>query len=279
MSQRGGRQVAVVTGAESGAGHLAAWSLARRGADVLLCSRDADAADALGRRLRREPGAGEVTALAVDPVAPESVHRVASYAADLGAGRVDRLVLHTADDASRAPGQVPCYPGLFALTGALYPLLLRSQDSVVLSVCHPAHRLARTGKSARPGDSGRPVGRADDELLKVLFAAELDRRVRLAGHRVSVVAAYVPGALDVLWSRGRGRWGSRGTLPALERSSAVTRALLAPDLVGGTLYGSRWVPRERVPRPITRGLHRESLARASAMWSDAEALTGLRFLT
>ncbi|HEX7955987.1 MAG TPA: SDR family oxidoreductase [Pyrinomonadaceae bacterium] len=99
-------RVALVAAASGGIGYAAALELAREGARVFLCSRDAGRAAAAAERIRAETGA-RVEGFAADVTSDEDAAAFVSDAV-ASAGRVDVLVTN----AGGSPGSTSAETGL-----------------------------------------------------------------------------------------------------------------------------------------------------------------------
>jgi NAD(P)-dependent dehydrogenase (short-subunit alcohol dehydrogenase family) len=133
----------------------------------------------------------------------------------------------------------------------------------------------------------RAYGRA--KLANLLFALELDRRLRAAGSTISSVAAHPGWSQSQLAANGPGSAGGamggifstlatklgqkteRGALPTLA-------AALSPDVAGGDYLGPKG-PLELFGEPTfvqPSGTAKDD-ALAAALWSWSEDVTGVRF--
>ncbi|MGV9363674.1 SDR family NAD(P)-dependent oxidoreductase [Amycolatopsis sp. NPDC003731] len=279
----------LVTGGNAGIGYFAAEQLASAGAEVVIGSRDPGKAQAATESIRtRVPGA--------------KVGHVRLDLADLGSlepdvGELD-AVLCNAGVALDAPPRRETrdghelmfgtnHLGHFALVARLMPVLA------------PAARIVTTGSFAAKSSSldfsdlqserdYRPKRAYErSKLAQMLFALELDRRLRAAGSRRISVLAHPGGALDSLTpsrppvhTRTAGAW-LRG-LPArvvLHGKDAgarpAVRAVLDPDVEGGQLWGPRVFGLRGRPRSERRWANLTDDAAAARLWTESVALTGL----
>src|SRR6266545_6151683 len=135
-------RTAIVTGANSGIGRVAARELARAGAHVILAVRSTDKGEAAAASM---PGEVEVRRLDLADLAS-----VRDFA-DGVKGDVDLLINNagvmalpesrTADGFEMQIGTNPL--GHFALTGLLLPRLLATAEPRVVTVASGAHRMGR----------------------------------------------------------------------------------------------------------------------------------------
>lgn len=290
-------RTAVVTGANSGLGLETARELARRGAHVVMATRDQErTADARQDILTEIPDAR----LEVRELDLASLDSVRSCAEGIlrDHERVDLLVNNagimgiphrTTDDGFEMQLGVN-HLGHFALTRRLLPALLNAPGARIVSVTSFARHI---GRRIDPDDPHRRdrhydpwFAYGDSKLANLHFAVELDRRLEAAGADVESLAAHPGyshtdlqarsvretggGFTQQFWHAGARTIGmspDRGALPQL-------RAATDPDADGGQLYGPRWltfgVP---VPRPVMRA----SRSTTRSLWEISEHETGERF--
>jgi NAD(P)-dependent dehydrogenase (short-subunit alcohol dehydrogenase family) len=255
-------RVALVTGASSGIGLATAAQLARGGARTLLGCRDPQrAARAREAILRRHPQAS-VELVRVDLASLESVEDAAEEIADR-AGHLDILVNNAGLMAPPPDLTVEGFElqlgvnhlGHFALTGRLLPLLLAADSARVVTVSSVAHRAATGVGLSEPADfktlprGSRWLGYARSKLANLLFARELDRRVRACCGTLRSVAAD-PGYTrsELITNAGIGR---RRVIGPIARAASYTGQSAAdgalpslyaatnPTVAGGELIAPR----------------------------------------
>ncbi len=288
-------RVAVVTGANSGLGLATALELARAGAEVVLACRDTAKGEAALRSIHDEaPGASAW----VEALDLSSLASVRDFAERLGAAR-DGLDLLINNAGVMAPPRRETADGFelqfgtnhlghFALTGLLLGLLEGREDARVVTVSSTAHKFGRIRFDDLQGEGryGRWGAYSQSKLANVLFALELERRLRAAGSTVSSLAAHpgyaatnlqsaAPPALDravmVVTNRLFAQSAEMGALPTLY---AATR----PYLDGGLFIGPDGFQEERghpkVVRPVRAGRDEDT---AKRLWSVSEELTGVGY--
>lgn len=291
-------RLALVTGATSGIGYEAALALAGAGAEIVLAARDAAKAErTMGAIRRLHPGAR----LEARPLDTARLASVRAFAEGWRAGGrpIDVLLLN-AGIASVPRREVTedgferqfatNYLGHFALAGLLWPSVRVAASSRVVAVASIAHRSGRLHlddlQLAR--GYGPQVAYRRTKLAMLMFALELDRRLRAAGSPVLSLAAHPgvartdvirrgdrSGAATLLAGRAIlgviGQSAARGALPLLY-------AATAPDARGGGYYGPDGLFELRgSPKPA--GIARQALDHADAtrLWSASEDLTGVRY--
>ena len=288
-------RAALVTGANSGIGLVAARALARAGARVVLASRDVAKGEAAAETISPGPG-GDVVVARLDLADLASVRELVaarSEPLDLLVNNAGVMALPyrtTADGFERQLGTN--HLGHFALTGLLLPHLLGSSSARVVTVSSGAHRIGAIDfddlQSERSYSKWRAYGQS--KLANLLFAFELQRRVDARGTPLRSVAAH-PGyaatnlqaagprmegssigvRLSQLGNKLLGQSAERGALPTLY-------AATAPDLPGGAYVGPDG-PMEMRGHPTLVGT--SDAARdpetARRLWQVSEELTGVRF--
>ena len=198
-------RVAAVTGANSGIGFETARGLARKGAHVVLASRDEAKGTAAMRELQSELPQASLELMTLDLADLSSVRSFAeAYLSSHD--RLDILVNNagvmaipyreTADGFEMQFGTN--HLGHFALTGLLLPVILDTPGARVVTVSSGLHRMGKIELGDLHGESGLQ-GKADyskrgayanSKLANLLFAFELQRRLDAVGSDVRSVAAH-----------------------------------------------------------------------------------------
>ena len=295
-------RTAVVTGFTGGLGAAAATELARKGASLVVTARDASKADEYLAALRREVPDAEVEVVSLDLADLEGSK--AAAAAVAGAHpTIDILVNNagimippkrqTADGYELQIGTN--HLGHFAWTATLWPVLAASNARVV-SVSSVAHTSA-TGidlRSLTPEGSPRRYRRwqsyGESKLANLVFALELDRRVKAAGLGVVSVAAHPGYALTNLQSSGL-KMGSTPLpgialhqvsrivgQPAAHGAWPLEMAATDPSLTGGEYIGPSNLGGMR-GRPKRVGMTRTARDEALAdnLWAASESAADVTF--
>ena len=307
-SQAGRR--ALITGANSGIGYHAAIELARKGAHVLLACRDEAKGDAALLRMRREVPYASAEVALLDLASLESVRAFA--AAEIARGvPLDLLInnagvmaprkrLETADGFEIQFGTNVL--GHFALTAMLFPALKRDAASrsrrprvvTIASIAHKSGQMdfddLQSRKSYNPMRAYR-----QSKLADLMFAFELDRRLRSAGTPASEVmgVAAHPGVANTnLFQNGKysavERLVRRGVGAAIaaflnsEADGAVPTlfAATSPSVTDGGYYGPKGFQEMRGGNVGAAEVAAQALDQRSAaqLWRDCEHLTGISFL-
>ena len=286
MTDQTGRFV-VITGANSGIGLEATRQLAERGAEVVMACRS----ESKARAARESLGSPRVSVASLDLADQSSIARFAAEMNEKGR-KIDVLVNNAGvmalDESRTVDGYETQFGvnhlGHFALTARLFPLL--AERGRVVTVSSIAHRQGKIDL-ADPHFERRKYNRwdayAQSKLANLLFALELDRRLKAAGRGQISIGAH-PGVA----STALGRDGSsfinsltRRTEWLTLRSSTrgsdpLVRGAADAALVGGEYLGPRFLAfgSTVVETPSARARDIET---ASELWSLSERATGLSF--
>ncbi len=249
-----------ITGGNSGVGYYAAVELARRGAVVVLACRDKARGEAALKQLRvdavgPDSAAGAAELVELDLASLDSVRRAAEAAA-AGGVAIDGLInnagvmappkrLETKDGFELQFGTNVL--GHFALTCRMLPVV---KDSVatLASIAHKRGRIAF--EDLQSTASYNPMrAYQQSKLADLMFAFELDRRLRAAGSPVKSIAVHPGVAQTRLFKVGSGTGLGAVAEKAIQNTigfllnSGLDGALptifaaTSPDAQGGGYYG------------------------------------------
>ncbi len=285
-------RTAVVTGSNQGLGFEIARALAARGAHVVLACRTPAKAEDAAARIRAAACGAQVSVRRLDLADLGSVW---AFAEGLSSehDRLDLLVnnagLMAVDESRTVDGFETQFGvnhlGHFALTARLLPLLTSTPGSRVGTMSSMGHRAGRMRFDDLQFER-RPYGRwqayFQSKLANLLFTAELQRRLTVAGAPTIAVAAHPGGSSTDLGTEGSGLTNRlmRAVVEPLTQSVAVgalpmLRALTAGGVRGGEFQGPRYLavghPRRETP---SRAARREQDARR--LWDVSAALSGLQ---
>lgn len=293
-------RTALVTGGNSGIGFHQVLELARKGAHVLLASRDAERGRAARTAITQQVAAASVELVQLDLADLDSVQRLARQvlARDTGLD----LLINNAGVMAVPRRQTTAqgfelqfgtnHLGHFALTLRLLPALLARPGSRVVTVSSLSHRVGVIRLDDLQSEQHYGPWRAynQSKLANALFTLELDRRLRAAGAAAISVGAH-PGYSNTRLQYTGPRLGGDGIFahvmglvtpflaqPAARGALPVLRAATDPGAGGGDYYGPRGPGEGRgYPRKVryTRTARDEQLA--SRLWRASEALTGETF--
>jgi NAD(P)-dependent dehydrogenase (short-subunit alcohol dehydrogenase family) len=290
-------RTAIVTGANSGLGLAAARELALHGASVVMACRDLEKGARAKQELEAQVPDARVELAGLDLADLSSVASFADgfRARSDGAG-LDLLINNAGVMASPRRETKDGFElqfgtnhlGHFALTARLIGAMEGRRDARVVTVSSNAHKIGRISFDNLQGERHyfRWNAYNQSKLANLLFALELERRLRAAGSTVKSLAAHpgyaatnlqtaAPPALDRLIMRFTDALMSQsadaGALPIL---FAATQ----PDLPGGSYVGpdgpGEFRGHPHLSTPTRSAQDGEAAAR---LWEVSEELTGVSF--
>jgi NAD(P)-dependent dehydrogenase (short-subunit alcohol dehydrogenase family) len=288
-------RTAVVTGGNSGLGLVTVRELARAGAHVVLACRDTGKGAAATEAIKADLPAARVQVAALDLADLDSVKAFAEWVRTEHDG-LDLLINNagvmapprreTADGFELQLGTN--HLGHFALTALVIGVMEHRDDARIVTVSSGAHRMGRINfddlQSRNRYRRWRAYGQS--KLANLLFAFELDRRLRAAGSAIRSLAAHpgyaatnlqtaAPPMMDRLVMVVTNR-----VLAQSARMGALSQLYAAtyPGLEGGTYVGPDGIAEQRGhPQPVSasRAARDEDVARR--LWEVSEELTGVTF--
>jgi NAD(P)-dependent dehydrogenase (short-subunit alcohol dehydrogenase family) len=289
--QRG--RTAVVTGANSGLGRIVSRELASHGARVIIASRDvAKGAEAAAAITSAFP-LSIVEAAQLDLANLSSIR---AFADRIRAGNdhIDLLINNagvmaapyrrTADGFELQLGTN--HLGHFALTGLLLPLIRERPDARVVTVSSNNHKAGHMRFDDLQGERRylRWGAYAQSKLANLLFAFELDRRLKAAGWRLISVAAH-PGysatnlqlSVPPLHERLVMRLSNRFVAQSAEMGALpLLYAATAPDVPRGSYVGPDGAGEMRGHPALVQATERaQDEEAARRLWGISERLTGV----
>lgn len=285
----------LVTGANSGIGFATSAVLSRAGARVLLACRDHDKATAAAARIREQTPDADLGIVVLDQASLASVTAAAAQIRDEEA-RLDVLVnnagvmgppLTRTEDGFELQFGVN-HLAVFALTAHLLPLLRDRADSRIVTTSSVVHREGKLFLDDPNAEAGydRFERYRQSKLANLLFALELDRRLRAAGAETASVACH-PGLATTNLSHDAAPW-MRWVMPVaqpllrLRFNSAEQGAwptLMAatdPSVQGGEYLGP--TRRRETSGPAGRAQvadHARDTELAQKLWQLSVELTGV----
>jgi NAD(P)-dependent dehydrogenase (short-subunit alcohol dehydrogenase family) len=286
---------ALITGANSGIGYHAALELARKGAHILLASRDQARGEAALARLRREAPGASAELVVLDLAALAVVREFAAKLVAEGLPLIDNAGvmapprrLETGDGFELQFGTNVL--GHFALAGLLMPLL--SIDTArIVTIASIAHkRGAIRFDDLQSTVSYSPMGSyAQTKLANLMLAFEMERRLRAAGSRVLSMAAHPGVANTNLFQNGQynaiekaiRKWMgvAIGAMLNTDAEGAIPTlyAATAPEAVGGGYYGPQGFQEMRGGDVGVAQVAPQAKDEAAAgrLWAACEKLTGV----
>ena len=287
-------RVFVITGGNSGIGLASAHLLAARRATVVLACRDPRKAEVAAGVLRGSVPGADVQTVVLDLASLRSVRACADTLRD----RFEKIdVLLNNAGVMAIPERVTedgiemqmgtNHFGHFALTG----LLLDSIAARVVTVGSLLHRRGelQLADIPRPARYDPKRQYAASKLSNLLFAYELDRRLKRAGRPLISVACHPGYSATNLHRVGAMMRGSALTVAASRLVGAVfaqsaasgalaaLRAAVAADVLGGEYIGPTGLVGLRGdPVKATSSAASHDREAASKLWTISEQLTGVR---
>jgi NAD(P)-dependent dehydrogenase (short-subunit alcohol dehydrogenase family) len=294
MPDQTGR-TAIVTGANSGLGLAAAEALAAAGANVTLACRNLEKGEEALASIRAAVAGAAVDLEELDL---SSLASVRAFAARF-AGERDGLDLLINNAGVMAPPRRRTADGFelqfgtnhlshFALTGLLLGEMRGREDARVVTVSSTAHKFGRIAFDNLGGEHRYFRWRAygQSKLANLLFARELEKRLRAAGSAIKSLAAHpgyastnlqtaAPPLLDRTVMKVTnllvGQSPEMGALPELY---AATR----PNLEGGLFIGPDGFEQQRGhPKVVGSTAAGRDEAVAARLWAVSEELTGVSY--
>jgi len=290
----------LITGANSGVGYWAAVELARRGAVVLLACRDRAKGEAARRRLRIDAAgdgsaAGKAELVLLDLGWLDSVRQVAEDQLARGLA-LDGLInnagvmaplrrLETKDGFELQFGTNML--GHFALTCRLMPLV-RSRVVTVSSIAHKRGWIDFDDLQSKRS-YGPERSYAQSKLANVMFAFELERRLRASGSQAASIGVHPGVAKTNLFKVGSSKGLAKvaefivhetiGLLlgSGLDGALPTIYAATSPDADGGGYYGPQGFQEMRggdVGPAIVAAAARDVTAQ-QRLWEVCAELTGV----
>jgi NAD(P)-dependent dehydrogenase (short-subunit alcohol dehydrogenase family) len=299
-----------ITGANSGVGYSAAVELARRGAVVVLACRDRARGEAALAQLRvdargPESAAGVAELVELDLASLDSVRAVAE--AELAREEPLHGLINNAGVMAPPKRQVTKdgfevqfgtnVLGHFALTCRLMPALLLGRASIledaprVVTLASIAHKRGRLNFDDLQSERrySPMAAYAQSKLGDLMFAFELDRRLRAAHVAVVSIGCHPGVAQSNLFKVGSGkgiagvaqnaiRWTIRTLMNSqLDGAIPTLFAATSPQAVGGGYYGSQGFQEMRGGDVGVAKVAPQARDEAAAkrLWEVCEELTGV----
>jgi protochlorophyllide reductase len=194
-------RVAVVTGANSGLGFETSAALAAHGARVVMAGRNADRLEQAMSDIRLRSPAASVEPLIVDLASLSSIRDAAADLLvthpkiDLLVDNAGVMAIPRADTVDGFETQFGTnHLGHFALTGLLLPAMISTTHSRVVVITSKARHIGRIDLDDLHGRKryGRWAAYGQSKLSNLIFALELERRLR-AAHTETIALAAHPG--------------------------------------------------------------------------------------
>jgi NAD(P)-dependent dehydrogenase (short-subunit alcohol dehydrogenase family) len=296
----------LVTGANSGIGYQAALTLACKGAQVMLACRDRQRAEAAFVRLHAAAPDARAELAILDLASLAAVREFAQ--SELAAQRPIHILVNNAG-VMAPPERLETADGLelqfgtnvlghFALTALLMPALERaaaesSDRPRIVTIASIAHKQGQIDFNDLQSSKAYSPMRAyrQSKLADLMFAIELDRRLRAACSRVMSVAAH-PGVANTNLFRSGDHSAFSGAVRGLlghiigavlnsdcEGALPTLYAATSPNVGDGGYYGPQGLLETRGSTIGEAGIANQAkeAATAARLWQVCEELTQIRF--
>lgn len=290
-------KVMIVTGANSGIGYDSALEFARKGAQVILASRNLQKAQAALDAIQKEIPNAKVEIIQLDLASQKSIHAFAE-AFKAKYDRLDVLLNNagimmvpygtTEDGFERQFGTN--HLGHFALTGLLLDLLLATSNARVINVSSNGHRMGNMDFDNLMYEGGEDYSAmgsyARSKLANILFTHELQRRFDAAGSTAMALSAHPGGSNTNLGNHLSSNVLMRiafTLMTPLMQSSAMgalpsIRAAVDPQANKGEYYGPNGFMETRgYPVVVKSNEASHNQADAKRLWEESEKLTGVTY--
>ncbi len=282
-------RIVIVTGANSGIGFETAKALAEKGAHVILACRNQDKASAAIELIREGTPGAQCSLGLVDMSRLASVRSFAEQILSEHE-RIDLLINnagimippHRLTEDGVESQFATNHLGHFALTGLLLPRMLPIAQSRVVTVSSNAHKFGVIRFDDLNGIDRYVAWEAygQSKLANLLFAYELDRRLKAGGFGTVSIAAH-PGYSATNITQNS-TWMHLATARVAQSAYAgslpTLRAAIDPDACGGSYWGPRYMMQMFGP-PVAVSSNKRSTNSADAkrLWETSEGLSGVVF--
>jgi NAD(P)-dependent dehydrogenase (short-subunit alcohol dehydrogenase family) len=306
ISDQTGR-TAIVTGANSGIGLVAARELAGKGAVVVVACRDTGKGDAAVEQMRQELGSrGPEAEFEVRELDLADLDSVRAFAGGITNDYPDGIDLLINNAGVMAPPRKETADGFelqfgtnhlghFALTGLLLDSLKKVPGSRVVTVSSNAHKMGNLDFDDLQREHGyrRWSAYGQSKLANLVFALDLQKRLAEADLEVESMAAHPGYSTTNLQGAGTGLgndimaliskplfklgdWtiaqdAEAGALPTLY-------AATVPDLAGGSYIGPDGFGEQRgAPTIVDPRRKAKDTGDADRLWQVSTDLTGVEY--
>ncbi len=291
-------KIIIITGANSGIGYEAAREMSRKGAEVIVASRDELKAETAILKIKQEIPDAKLKFMELNLANLDSVRKFAAEF-NLNYNRLD-ILLNNAGIMMVPYGQTEDgfelqfgtnHLGHFALTGLLMERIFETPGARVVNVSSNAHyggKIDFSNLQYEEGGYSPTASYSQSKLANLLFTYELQRKFELGGHEVLALAAHpgisATGLADHFvpdWLI----WMVQSVMKLFFQSSAMgalpsLRAAVDVEAEGGQYFGPGGKG-ERSGYPVVvdsnDASRRENDARR--LWEISEELTGIKYLS
>ena len=288
-------RIALVTGCNSGLGYETALAMTKKGLKVVMACRNLDKAEAAKQQILAEVPNGDLEILRLDLSKQASVRKAADEFRRKHS-RLDILVNNAGimyppytktEDGFECQMAVNCF-GPFLFTSLLLGLIPDTPASRITWLSSSAHK---TGKINFDDinferNYSKIACYGQSKLACLMYALELDRKLKAAGKKLRSNSAH-PGGAETNLSRNMSPWilglMKYTILPFITHSAAngavpTLEAALAPTAIGGQYYGPQGFLEMSGPSGIaSMAKHAQDIKTSKKLWQISEQLTGASY--
>jgi len=292
-------KIIIITGANSGIGYESARELTRKGAEVIVASRDPVKAEKAILRIKDEIPDAKLKFMELNLANLDSVRKFAEEFKSKYT-RLDILLNNagimmvpygkTIDGFENTVGTN--HLGHFLLTGLLLDRLSTTPGSRVVNVASNAHYAGEMDFEnllfENESEYSPMKAYSRSKLANLLFTYELQRRFQISGFDVIALAAH-PGISATSLANhlffDQISWLIQPLMKLIFQSSAMgalpsLRAAVDPEARGGLYYGPGGKgERAGYPVIVTSNEASHNVLDAESLWRISEQLTGISYLS
>ncbi|MEL6558550.1 MAG: oxidoreductase [Bacteroidota bacterium] len=281
-------KIAIVTGSNTGIGFETALDLYQKGAKVYVACRNEEKAMNAISRMKAEGGTGELIYGHLDLADLSSVRKFSEFILKTES-RLDLLINNAGimippPSKSKDGFEIQFgvnFIGHFALTGDLFQLLESTNGSRIVTLSSIAHRGATIDfdnfRLEKEYNHWREYGQS--KLADIIFALELDKRLRNQGYQTMSLAAH-PGfsKTDLQKYMDKNMLASLELMTAKEGALPTLAACLREDAEGGQYWGPDG-PNEQKGKPALAKIDAAALDEKlnAKLWDWAKGTVGTNF--
>jgi NAD(P)-dependent dehydrogenase (short-subunit alcohol dehydrogenase family) len=287
-------RLAVVTGANIGLGFETAMALASKSCDLVLACRNMEKAETAKAAILAKHPKTKVTRMQLDLSSLKSVRAFATAFTEKHP-KLDLLINNAgimmppyslSEDGFESQFAAN-YIGHFALTGLLLPLIVKTPGARIISLSSMAHRWGNIRFDDPNFKNGYNKREAygQSKIACLMFAYEMNRRLKKAGHSTLSVAAH-PGVAYTNLTQHMPAFVNLFTpLMGMVLNNATDGAwptlyaALGEDIQGGDYCGPKDMHQMRgAPIKVSSNRASRDEEAASKLWAMSEAMSGVKFL-
>lgn len=289
-------KIAIVTGANSGLGFETTKELVKKGFLVIMACRDLKKAHEAHHKILKQFSSADLKIIQIDTSSLKSVKAFADeflkhyQKLDLlinNAGIMVPPFSLTEDGFESQFGAN--YLGHFLLTGLLMPALENAKNSRVVTLSSIAHKRGKIDfedLQFKKRNYKKWDAYGQSKLACLMFAYELDRRLKAKSSKIISVASHPGVSLTNLWNHMP--WGFKIISPvfntflsqsAEDGAKPTLMAALDKNVKGGEYFGpTGFNEMKGEPGKVHSTSFSKNKEIAKKLWSVSEELTGINYL-